>query len=65
MEQGAGEMYMGAVDALEGEGKAGMAADIFHQAIGNQVLSWQATAVIAGLCWATWSSAKRGGEQTY
>ena len=28
---------MGAVDALEGEGKAGMAADIFHQAIGNQV----------------------------
>ncbi len=35
--QGAGEMYMGAVDALEGEGKAGMAADIFHQAVGNQV----------------------------
>ena len=28
---------MGAVDALEGEGKAGMAADIFQQAVGNQV----------------------------
>ena len=35
--QVAGELYRAAVDAVEGEGKQGMAADIYQAAIGNQV----------------------------
>lgn len=35
--QVAAELYRAAVDAVEGEGKAGMSADIFQAAIGNQV----------------------------
>ena len=59
---------MGAVDALEGEGKAGMAADIFQQAVGNQVTARQTVSqritrlISCGMPWTppldevTWSS---------